>query len=65
MVLGMVEESVGRRQVVNLLQPPTVKAVAALCVVRNSIGENSYVADEVITAKSGGYVSRIRTKTVT
>ena len=38
---------------VNLLQPPTVKAVAALCVVRNSIGENSYVADEVITAKSG------------
>ena len=40
-------------QVVNLLQPPTVKAVVALCVVRNSIGENSYVADEVITAKSG------------
>lgn len=40
-------------QVVNLLQPPTVKAVAALCVVRNSVGENSYVSDEVITAKSG------------
>lgn len=38
---------------VNLLQPPTVKAVAALCVVRNSVGENSYVSDEVITAKSG------------
>lgn len=38
---------------VNLLRPPTVKVVAALCVVRNSIGENSYVADEVITAKSG------------
>ncbi|KAK2579907.1 hypothetical protein KPH14_007587 [Odynerus spinipes] len=43
----------GFMQVVNLLQPPTVKVVAALCVVRNSIGENSYVADEVITAKSG------------
>ncbi|XP_033340320.1 putative aminopeptidase W07G4.4 [Megalopta genalis] len=43
----------GFMQVVNLLQPPTVKAVAALCVVRNSIGENSYVSDEVITAKSG------------
>ncbi|XP_043601408.1 putative aminopeptidase W07G4.4 [Bombus pyrosoma] len=43
----------GFMQVVNLLQPPTVKAVAALCVVRNSIGENSFVADEVITAKSG------------
>lgn len=40
----------------NLLQPPTVKVVAALCVVRNSIGENSYVADEVITAKSGARV---------
>lgn len=38
---------------VNLLQPPTVKVVAALCVVRNSVGENSYVADEVVTAKSG------------
>lgn len=36
-----------------MLQPPTVKAVAALCVVRNSVGENSYVSDEVITAKSG------------
>ncbi|PBC33581.1 Putative aminopeptidase W07G4.4 [Apis cerana cerana] len=43
----------GFMQVVNLLQPPTVKAVAALCVVRNSVGENSYVSDEVITAKSG------------
>lgn len=38
---------------VNLLQPPTVKVVAALCIVRNSVGENSYVSDEVITAKSG------------
>lgn len=36
-----------------MLQPPTVKVVAALCVVRNSVGENCYVADEVITAKSG------------
>ncbi|KYM94413.1 Putative aminopeptidase W07G4.4 [Cyphomyrmex costatus] len=46
----------GFMQVVNLLQPPTVKVVVALCVVRNSIGENSYVADEVITAKSGARV---------
>jgi len=43
-------------QVVNLLQPPTLKVVMALCVVRNSIGENSYVSDEVITAKSGARV---------
>ncbi|KAH0949198.1 hypothetical protein HN011_006296 [Eciton burchellii] len=48
--------SAGFMQVVNLLQPPTVKVVVALCVVRNSIGENSYVADEVITAKSGARV---------
>lgn len=41
---------------VNLLQPPTVKVVTALCVVRNSVGENSYVSDEVITAKSGARV---------
>ncbi|XP_033209071.1 putative aminopeptidase W07G4.4 isoform X1 [Belonocnema kinseyi] len=43
----------GFMQVVNLLQPPTIKVVAALCVVRNSVGENCYVSDEVITAKSG------------
>ena len=36
-----------------MLQPPTVKVVAALCLVRNSVGENCYVSDEVITAKSG------------
>lgn len=37
----------------NILKPPTVKVVAALCMVRNSVGENCYVSDEVITAKSG------------
>ncbi|XP_020284550.1 putative aminopeptidase W07G4.4 [Pseudomyrmex gracilis] len=46
----------GFMQVVNLLQPPTIKVVVALCVVRNSVGENSYVSDEVITAKSGARV---------
>ncbi|XP_034949850.1 putative aminopeptidase W07G4.4 [Chelonus insularis] len=48
-----VSACVGFLQVVNLLQPPTVKVVAALCVLRNSVGENGYVADEVITTKSG------------
>lgn len=46
---------------VNLLQPPTVKVVAALCVVRNSIGENCYVSDEVVTAKSGKRVRVVNT----
>lgn len=41
---------------VNTLKPPTVKVIAALCVVRNSVGENCYVSDEVITAKSGARV---------
>lgn len=45
----------------NLLQPRTVKVVTALCVVRNSIGENCYVADEVITAKSGRRVRVLNT----
>ncbi len=30
-----------------------VKIVAAMCVVRNSVGENSYVADEIITSRAG------------
>ncbi|XP_016845480.1 putative aminopeptidase W07G4.4 isoform X2 [Nasonia vitripennis] len=48
--------SVGFMQTVNLLQPPTVKVVAAIGVVRNSCGENAYVADEVVTARSGARV---------
>ncbi|KAJ8684370.1 hypothetical protein QAD02_020162 [Eretmocerus hayati] len=47
---------VGFMQTVNLLQPPNVKVVAAIGVVRNSCGENAYVADEVLTAKSGARV---------
>ena len=27
--------------------------MAALCVVRNSVGENSYVADEIVTSRAG------------
>ncbi|XP_014221946.1 putative aminopeptidase W07G4.4 isoform X1 [Trichogramma pretiosum] len=46
----------GFMQVVNVLQPPTVKVVVALGVVRNSCGENAYVSDEVITARSGARV---------
>ncbi|XP_058793754.1 putative aminopeptidase W07G4.4 [Phymastichus coffea] len=47
---------VGLMQTVNLLQPPTVKVVVAIGVVRNNCGENAYVADEVITARSGARV---------
>ncbi|XP_014212838.1 putative aminopeptidase W07G4.4 [Copidosoma floridanum] len=61
-MLGMSRDKCGAAaaagfvQTVNLLQPPTVKVVAALGVVRNSVGENAYVVDEVITARSGARV---------
>jgi len=32
---------------------PGVKVVAGLCMVRNSVGSNSYVADEIITSRAG------------
>eukprot|EP00090_Calanus_glacialis_P014754 TRINITY_DN2361_c0_g1_i1.p1 TRINITY_DN2361_c0_g1~~TRINITY_DN2361_c0_g1_i1.p1 ORF type:complete len:506 (-),score=180.53 TRINITY_DN2361_c0_g1_i1:73-1590(-) len=35
------------------LQPKGVKVVAALCMVRNSVGANCYVADEIITSRAG------------
>jgi leucyl aminopeptidase len=43
-------------QVVSELKPANVKVVAALSMVRNSVGENCYVADEVIKARSGARV---------
>jgi leucyl aminopeptidase len=51
----------GFMQIVNLLQPKNVKVVAGVGLVRNSIGSNSYVADEVITARSGARVRVINT----
>lgn len=38
---------------VSMLQPKNVKVVAAMAMVRNSVGENCYVSDEIITARSG------------
>ncbi|XP_054258712.1 putative aminopeptidase W07G4.4 [Macrosteles quadrilineatus] len=38
-----------------------LKVVAALCLTRNSVGENSFVADEVITARSGKRVRVVNT----
>lgn len=48
-------------KVVNLLKPRTTKVVVALCVLRNSTGENGYVPDEVITSKSGRRVRIVNT----
>lgn len=35
------------------LQPKGVKIVAALCMVRNSVGANAYVSDEIFTSSWG------------
>jgi leucyl aminopeptidase len=35
------------------LAPKGVEVRAKLALVRNSVGENCYVADEIITARSG------------
>eukprot|EP00091_Calanus_sinicus_P011876 TRINITY_DN2679_c0_g1_i8.p1 TRINITY_DN2679_c0_g1~~TRINITY_DN2679_c0_g1_i8.p1 ORF type:complete len:204 (+),score=66.51 TRINITY_DN2679_c0_g1_i8:520-1131(+) len=35
------------------LQPKGVKVVAALCMVRNSVGANAYVSDEIFTSRAG------------
>ncbi|KAL1138271.1 hypothetical protein AAG570_009960, partial [Ranatra chinensis] len=43
----------GFLKVVSLLKPKHLKVVGAMSMVRNSVGENSYVADEMITARSG------------
>lgn len=38
------------------MKPEAVKVVGILAMVRNSVGENSYVADEIILARSGARV---------
>jgi leucyl aminopeptidase len=40
-------------QVLALLKPKGVKAIGAMSIVRNSIGENCYVADEIIVSRAG------------
>jgi leucyl aminopeptidase len=37
----------------SLLKPKGLKVYGTLCMARNSIGEDCYVADEIITARSG------------
>ncbi|CAH1154254.1 unnamed protein product [Phaedon cochleariae] len=51
----------GFMHIVRLLQPKNIKVVVGLSLVRNSIGSNSYVADEVITARSGARVRVVNT----
>ncbi|EDW24309.1 GL23475 [Drosophila persimilis] len=43
----------GFMKVVNEIKPEDIHVVAALCMVRNSVGEECYVADEIITSRAG------------
>lgn len=43
----------GFLQVVSEQQPKDIHVIGALCLVRNSVGEECYVSDEVITSRAG------------
>ncbi|XP_063925456.1 putative aminopeptidase W07G4.4 [Zophobas morio] len=51
----------GFMQIVKLLQPEDVKVVVGVGLVRNSIGANGYVADEVLTSRAGVRVRVVNT----
>lgn len=46
----------GFMQIVKEMKPRHLKVVGAMSMVRNSVGSNCYVADEVIVARSGARV---------
>ena len=43
----------GFMKVVSILKPTNVKVIGAMAMVRNSIGSDAYVADEIITSRAG------------
>ena len=43
----------GFMQAINLLKPSNIKIIAGMAMVRNSVGSEAYLADEIITARSG------------
>lgn len=43
----------GFMHAINKLKPKNIKIVAGLAVCRNSVGSEAYLADEIITARSG------------
>ncbi|CAG9860635.1 unnamed protein product [Phyllotreta striolata] len=66
-MIGMSRDKCGAAAVagfmylLSLLQPEGLRVVAGMSMVRNSIGSNGYVADEVITARSGARVRVVNT----
>ncbi|KAH8360118.1 hypothetical protein KR093_010862, partial [Drosophila rubida] len=43
----------GFMQVVAEQKPKDIRVIGALCLVRNSVGEEGYVSDEIITSRAG------------
>jgi leucyl aminopeptidase len=43
----------GFMKTVELLKPEDVHVIAAMCMVRNNVGEECYVADEIIKSRAG------------
>ena len=43
----------GFMHAVNVLKPSNIKIIAGLAMVRNSVGSEAYLADEIIIARSG------------
>ncbi len=43
----------GLFKTLSLLKPPGLRVCGALALVRNSIGSNAYVSDEIITSRAG------------
>lgn len=40
-------------QTLALTKPKNLRVLGAMCMVRNSIGSDSYVADELLTSRAG------------
>ncbi|XP_014242263.1 putative aminopeptidase W07G4.4 [Cimex lectularius] len=51
----------GFMKVLSYVKPPHLKVVGIMSVVRNSVGENCYVADEIIKGRSGAKVRVMNT----
>lgn len=50
---GGASDVAGIMKTISMLKPKNLKVVAAMAVVRNSVGEECYVADEIITSRAG------------
>merc|ERR1719188_225093 len=50
---GGASDVAGIMKTISMLKPKNLKVVGAMAMVRNSVGEECYVADEIITSRAG------------